>query len=193
MAAPTYNPGTLGGVFASGTSLGASKQLGTLIDLTAAWEGQLHCKMQTGASVSATAGVAWGVYHAYASTTITGTVNAGATTIPVASTTGLQVGQAIGLKQAGASVGEIVTISAISGSNLTVGATINSYANNDLVYQIEQTESYRVQPGGTNGSYSANSVYSKELYLPQSKYYIKATNQDATNAVTIEATLDTLT
>jgi hypothetical protein len=193
MPAPTYTPGALGNTIASGTSLGASKVLGTLVDLTAAWEGQLHCKMQTGGTVAAVAGVKWEVFHVYGSTTLSSGAAAGATSLAVASAAGLQVGQVIGLKQAGANVGETVTISAISGTTLTVSATTNAYAANDLVYLVEQAATTTVQPGSAAGTYAANTVYSKELYLPQGKYFARATNLDATNAVTIEATLDTLT
>ena len=43
-------------------------------------------------------------------------------------------------------------------------------------------------PAGT----ATVTVYSPKIYLPTGKYQVKLTNLDATNAVTVEATMDTV-
>jgi hypothetical protein len=196
MAAPTYSAGTLGNVI-SGVSLaaGGTKNTAALVDLTTVVGGALHCQMTTGATAP-TAATTFRCYRAYAataaspSTTLSAGVSAGATSLSVNSTGGINKGQQVAVVTASGLVGETVTVSSISGTTLTLSAgTINAYSTNDLVFLIEQTAS-----GGTvapGSSWVANTTYSTTIYPPSAWLWIvQAVNGDALQGVTVSVTLD---
>ena len=192
MAAPQYSPGTLGNFVATGTSLAAAGNFAALLDCSPDFEAQLTAGMETGGTVAATAGVTVSAYHTYGAapaTTLTSSTTAGtATVLPVASASGIKLGQYLGVDT------ELCLVTAVSGLNITVSKTQYAHASSANVYLIEQSPSATVQLSNPTGAaYAINSCYSKTLYLPTSKYWIVYVNLDATNAVTIEGTLDLFT
>ena len=196
MAAPTYSAGTPGNVI-SGVSLaaGGTKNTAALVDLTAVLGGALHCQMTTGATAP-TAATTFRCYRVYAATapspntTLSAGVSAGTGSLSVNSAGGINRGQQIAVVTASGLVGEIVTVSSISGTTLTLTAsTINSYSTNDLVFLVEQTAS-----GGTvapGSSWAPNTTYSTTIYPPSAWLWIvQATNADTSQAVVVSVTLD---
>jgi hypothetical protein len=195
MVAPIYvGAAAAGNLVATATSLAAGKNVGAPLDASAWFETQVSCSMQTGGTVAATAGVKWEFYHYYATTTTTGTLTAGFTSVPVTSGAKIQNGQKIIIYDA-TNLGELVTVTSGGGTaTLTTSAGNTNHTNPATVYIVEQTPSIVVQPGPASGtSYSTNTVYSKTVYCPTTKYFVLATNLDVTNAVTIEATHDDVT
>jgi hypothetical protein len=89
-------------------------------------------------------------------------------------------------------VGELATVSAISGTTLTVGALTNSYSTNDLVFLIEQNPTGGTcNPASSTGTWVANTTYSQSLYPPSSFLWILGvTNNDGTQTVTVSNTTD---
>jgi hypothetical protein len=196
MAAPTYSAGTPGNVI-NGVSLaaGGSKNSAALVDLSTVLGGALHCQMTTG-STAPTAATTFRCFRAYASTaaspstTLSAGASAGATSLSVNSASGINKGQQIAIITAAGLVGEIVTVSSISGTTLTLSAgMINNYSTNDLVFLIEQTAS-----GGTvapGSSWAANTTYSTTIYPPSAWLWIvQAINADTAQAVVVSVTLD---
>ncbi len=191
MAAPSMTLGSPGNLLAQ-VALGASKNMGVYLDVTTIFEAEPHCKLFTGATApSATAGVKWEAYHVYGSTTLNGAIAAGVTSVVVTSATGVQVGQRIAIGGA-AGTGEVVTVSAVAGTTLTVSATQYAHGASDPVYLIEQTATASMQPGPATGStYAANTCYSKTLYLQTTRYFLLATNLDATSATSMSTRSNT--
>jgi hypothetical protein len=196
MAAPTYSAGTPGNVFNNvPLAAGGSKNVAALVDLTTVVGGALHCKMLTGATppTQATTFRCFRVYAATAaapSAMLSGTATAGTTSLPVNSSAGVSSGQQIAIVTAAGLVGEIVTVTSVSGTTLTLSAgTINAYSTGDLVFLVEQTAS-----GGTiapGGSWVANAVYSTSIYPPAAWLWIvQAVNADTAQSVTVSATVD---
>jgi hypothetical protein len=151
--------------------------------------------MTTGATAptAATTFLCFRVYAATATTpnaTLSGAVSAGATSISVNSAAGISKGQQVAIVTAAGLVGEIVTVSTVSGTTLTLSAgTINGYSSGDLVFLVEQTASGgSVAPGG---SWAANTTYSTSIYPPAAwLWVVQAQNTDAVQAVTVSVTLD---
>jgi hypothetical protein len=196
MAAPTYSAGALGNVI-NNVPLGAGgqKNAAALVDLSTVLGGALHCQMTTG-STAPTAATTFRCFRAYASTaaapstTLSAGASGGATSLSVNSASGINKGQQIAIVTAAGLVGEIVTVSSISGQTLTLSAgTINSYSTGDLVFLIEQTAS-----GGTvapGSSWAANTTYSTTIYPPSAWLWIvQALNADTAQAVNVSVTLD---
>src|SRR5579885_1110256 len=156
MPAPVYSAGTYGNVINSVTAA-AGKTIAAFLDLSTAIEGQVNCEVVTGGTAP-TAGTAFSAYRAYAAggsppITLSAAALAGATSISVSSATGLHVGQNIALQQAGGSkLGEIVSISAVSGTTVTISATINSYGTGDAVYLMSQTAVTGATPSSPAGT-----------------------------------------
>jgi hypothetical protein len=151
--------------------------------------------MATGATAP-TAPTTFRCFRVYAATattpnaTLSGAVSAGATSISVSSAAGISKGQQIAIVTAAGLVGEIVTVSAVSGTTLTLSAgTINGYSSGDLVLLVEQAASGgTVSPGS---SWTANAVYSTSIYPPSAWLWVlQAVNTDTAQAVTVSATLD---
>jgi hypothetical protein len=196
MAAPTYSAGTPGNVI-NGVALaaGGTKNTAALVDLSTVLGGALHCQMTIG-STAPTAATTFRCFRAYAATaaspgtTLSAAASSGATTLSVNSASGINRGQQIAILTAAGLVGEVVTVSSISGATLTLAAgTINGYSTNDLVFLIEQTAS-----GGTvapGSSWAANTTYSTTIYPPSAWLWIvQAVNADPAQAVTVSVTLD---
>jgi hypothetical protein len=177
-----------GNLIPSQTAVAAAGGFGIYLDASADFEAQVTTKFETGSAVSTTAGVVASAYHVYGSTTLGAAAAAASTSITVASAAGLLPGQAIALPN------ELVTI----GSTYTIGSTTvpvsalkYGYASAASVYLVEQTPSASVQLANPTGAaYAASTAYSKTLYLGTSRYFVYLTNLDATNAVTVEATVD---
>jgi hypothetical protein len=193
MAAPTYSAGTYGGVI-SAVSVAHGATTAALVDLTTKMDGALLCKILTGTS-PITVATTFKLYRitcataAASNTTLSASASAGATSLSVNSATGISKNCVIAVVTASGLVGEIVTVSTVSGTTLTVTATINAYSTNDLVFLIEQTPTTTVQPGT---SWSANTEYSVSIYPPLSMLWIiAAANGDSSNSVTVTVNLDT--
>jgi hypothetical protein len=196
MAAPTYSAGTPGNVINGiGLASGGTKNSAALVDLSTVLGGALHCQMTTG-STAPTAATTFRCFRAYASTvaspsmTLSAAASSGSTTLSVNSASGINRGQQIAIVTAAGLVGEIATVSSISGATLTLAVgTINAYSTNDLVFLIEQTAS-----GGTvapGSSWAANTTYSTTIYPPSAWLWIvQAVNADTAQAVTASVTLD---
>ena len=197
MPSPVYAAGTYGNVI-SGVTAAAGKTIAAFLDLSSAIEGQVTCEVVTGATAP-TAGTAFAAYRAYAAggsppITLSAAASAGATSITVSSATGLHVGQNIALQQAaGSKLGEVVAISAISGTTVTISATINSYSVGDGVYLMSQIAVNGVMPASPTGTWAANKDYSAPMYLGTGQYIIAAANTDSTQSVTVSTTVDKVT
>lgn len=193
MPSPTYSPGTLGNVL-NGASLAAGKNAAALVDLIGNIGAGLDCQFTTGAT-AITAPVTFACYRAKATTaagntTISGTVTAGSTSASVASAAGIGKGQLVALIAASTGVGEIVTVSSVAGTTLTLAAgTTNAYAASDKVFLVEQAPSGGSAAPGT--SWAANTTYGTSIYPPSDFVWVlQAKNTDSGQAVTISATLD---
>lgn len=189
MASPVFSAfASPGNLIPSQTSVAKSGGFGALVDASAVFEAQVTTKFETGSAVSTTAGVVSSAYHVYGSTTLGAAVSATATSITVASAAGLLPGQQIALPS------EIVTIASTyttGSTTVPVSALQYSYASGASVYLIEQTPSASVQLASPSGAaYAVSTAYAKTLYLGTSRYFVYLTNLDATNGVTVEATLD---
>ena len=197
MPAPVYSAGTVGNVI-NGVSVAHGATIAAFLDLSTAIEGQVNCEIATGASAP-TAGTAFSAYRAYAAgssppITLSAGVTAGATSISVSSVTGLHQGQNIALQQVGGSkLGEVVSISAISGTTVTISATINAYSASDAVYLMGQTPVTGVTPSSPAGTWAANKDYSAPMYLGTGQYILAANNADSAQSVTVSATVDKVT
>ncbi len=193
MAAPTYSAGSYGGVI-NAVSVAHGANSAALVDLSTKLGGALLCKILTAASAITTATTfsAYRISGATASgnTTLSAGASGGATSLSVNSATGIGKNTVIAVVTASGLVGELVTVTNVSGSTLTVNATINAYSTNDLVFLIEQTPSGgSVAPGL---SWAANTEYSTTIYPPAAFLWILAAkNGDGSNSVTVTVTLDT--
>jgi hypothetical protein len=192
MAAPTYSAGSYGCVI-NAVSVTHGSNTAALVDLSTKLGGALLCKILTAATAITTA-TTFSLYRitcatASGNTTLSGNASAGATSLTVNSATGISKNCIIAVVTAGGLVGEIVTVSNVSGTTLTVTATINAYSTNDLVFLIEQTATATCAPGG---SWAANTEYSQSLYPPAAfLWIIAAKNADSTQSVTVTVNLDT--
>jgi hypothetical protein len=192
MAAPTYSAGSLGNVINAITvTKGANSA--ALVDLSTVLGGALLCKILTSSPVI-TAAVTFGCYRvtgatATGNTTLLAAASAGATTLSVRSASGIGKNTVIAVVKAAGLVGELVAVSNVSGTTLTVAATINAYSINDLVFLIEQTPSGgSVSPGS---AWAASTEYSTTIYPPAAWLWIVAAkNNDASNSAAITVTLD---
>jgi len=194
MAAPTYSAGSYGGVI-NAVSVAHGANTAALVDLTNKLGGALLCKILT-AAPAITSAVTFSCYRvtcataASSNTTLFAGASSGATTLSVNSAAGISKNCTIAVVTASGSVGELVTVTNVSGTTLTVSATINAYGTNDLVFLIEQTAS-----GGTvapGSSWAANSEYSTTIYPPAAfLWIIAAKNGDSTNSATVTVNLDT--
>ena len=198
MPSPVYSAGTPGNLL-SAVSIAAGKNSAAFLDISTCIEGQVTCELVTSSQpASATIFSAYRAYAAGASAPITTTASAAAsaTSLSVSSTTGLSVGQTIALVSASTKVGELTTISVISGTTLTVGtltAAAGTYASGSLVYLIAQTPAFVVSPSNpSSGSWSANSDYSAEVFLGPSQWIVAANNGSAVT-VMVNATVDKIT
>ncbi len=193
MAAPTYSQGTYGGII-NAVSVAHGTNIAALIDLTLKLGGALLCKFLTGSS-AITAALNFKLYRVTCAlagtpnTTLTSGYSAGATSIAVASVTGVSKNCIIMLSPAAGGLGEIVTVSNISALTLTVSATVNAYSSGDYVFLLEQTSTISIAPGS---SWAASTEYSQSIYPPAAWLWcLQAQNTDSTNAVTVTANLDT--
>lgn len=196
MAAPTYSAGTPGNVFNNvSLAAGGGKNVAALVDLSTVLGGALHCQVATGATAP-TAATTFRCLRVYAATaaapnaTLSAATTAGAASIAVSSVAGISRGQQVAIVTAAGLAGEIVTVSAISGTALTLSAgTLNTYSAGDLLFLIEQAASGgTVAPGST---WTANTVYSTSIYPPAAWVWIvQASNADTAQAVTVSVTLD---
>jgi hypothetical protein len=205
MPSPVYSAGTAGNVI-SGVSVAKGANAAAFLDLSTVIEGQLSCEVVTG--TAPTAGTVFSAYRAYAAgaaapISLSSAVTAGATSVSVASRTGLSVGQNVALWHGTAPTsGEIVNVTAISGSGpytLTItgsgsgNGTTYSYASGDGVYLMGQTAAFALMPSGTTGTWAANKDYSASMFLGTGQWIIAANNTDATQTVTVNATCDRVT
>ena len=183
MASPVMGALPSPGNLIASASLAASASTGILFDCTSVFEGQLDVSDTTGGTAASTSGLTVGVYHIAASTTLSTSYSSGVTSIAVASATGINKGQKIAL---GGTNGEIVTVSAISGTTLTVSTTQYAHST-DPVYLIDQTASIGPVTLGYNLT-AANTTYSQAFFVPTAYWWLSVANTDVTNAITIAVT-----
>ena len=194
MPAPVSVAGSYGNLINS-VPVAAGATVGAFLDLSstgnAAIEARMSCEFQT----SGTAPVLPVIFSSYlvkgTPTTVWSCTNS--TTIAVASKSGMNVGQKIALQQAsGSLLGEIATISAISGTGpytLTVFTLINTYSASDNVYLIDQTGCFPVTPGS---SWAINSNYSASVFLGTGRWFVGVNNTTPTS-VTASVSYDETT
>lgn len=169
-------------------SLAASANIGAYYDASAVIESQVVVIETTGTAAS-TSGVSVSAYRVYATgTTTTGTtsangtgLSASGTSVTVASVSGIHVGQQIVIEN------EIVTVSAITTLTLTISALKRAHANGVAVYIITQTPPV-TYPVLAQNLTASNTTYSEEAVLWTGRWYVSATNLDASNVVTIAFT-----
>jgi hypothetical protein len=192
MAAPTYSAGSLGNVI-NAVNVVKGGNSAALVDLSTVLGGALLCKILTGAA-PITVPFTFGCYRvtgatAAGKTTLTAAAVVGASSLTVASASGIGKSAVIAVVKAATLLGELVTVTNVNGTTLTVSPLINAYSINDLVFLIEQTPSGGVVAPGS--SWVANTEYSTTIYPPAAWLWIVAAkNGDATNAVTVTVTLD---
>jgi hypothetical protein len=200
MPSPVYAAGTPGNLI-SGVSVaaGGTKTVAAFLDISTCVEGQVTCEMTTGTTAPPTLGTTFSAYKAYAAgasapITLTASAAASSTSLSVSNTTDLHAGQQVALVSASTKVGELVTISAISGTTLTVGATTYGYNSGDLLYLAAQTASFAVQPTNpSTGTWAPSKDYSSVLFLGPSQWIIAANNTDTAQPVTVNVTYDRIT
>lgn len=179
---------TPGSVIASqALAAGVTKNIAAVIDNTAGFETHLTCVHAPTTAPSATSGVKQELYEVYGLTTLTNSPSAGGTSITVASATGLYLGMKIMVGD------EIVTISAISGLTITIGALIRAHNSGNYVWIFAQTPTVVGPVLGQNLT-TANSCYSgPALYIPTGEFVLVLTQNDASVATTVEATSRSIT
>lgn len=201
MPSPVYSAGTPGNLM-SGVTVPFGKTVAAFLDLSTDVEGQVTCEMVTGVTAP-TAPTVFGAYKAYAAgasapITLTAAVAVGATSLPLSGATGLHQNQMIALISASTGEGEIVTLTAApSGTgaqSIACSATINAYAQNDLVYLIAQTPSLTRAPSNPSTlAWVVNSDYSAEMEIGAAKWVIGASNTDGAQSTTVTITVDKIT
>jgi hypothetical protein len=172
-------------------SIAASSERAVPYNISTKFEAHVTCHSQMGGTVAATTGVRFEVYQYYGSTTTTASSSAGATSISVASATGIVKGARLGIWDA-TNGGEILEVSNVSGTTLTVAATKYNHTNGANVYVIETTPTITVQPGPNSGNYAADKVYSKMIQFGTGLWFVRAVNLDASNAHTVELSAATI-
>jgi hypothetical protein len=192
MAAPTYSAGSLGNGI-NAVSLAHGTSIACLIDGTTILAWAATCQLLTGSS-AITAAVNFSLYRAPGQTasapqtTLSAGPSSGATSISVTSATGVGKNCILAIIPAAGGLGEIVTVSNVSGTTLTVAALTNGYSSGDYVFFIDQAATAAVAPGS---SWAANTEYSQSIYSPSNMLYILGVkNTDGTNAATITVTID---
>jgi hypothetical protein len=198
MPAPVSSPAANAGNLVSPMSLAASKNFVAVVDASNLIEAQVSCEVTTGGTAP-TVGVTFSACKAYAAGAtgsappITLTASSTSTTLPVSSTTGLQVGQSIAVVASATGIGESATIVSISGSTVTTGTLENSYVSGAYVYTYDRTPSFVVTPAvpSTNAQ-ASNSDYSSPLFLGPAKWVIVAQG-DTAQAATVTITVDKIT
>ncbi len=182
MAAPTYSIGTN---ILNGLSLAAGKNAAALIDLSTVIQGLVWVQVETG-TTAPTVGTSFSLRRvigakATGNTTITnsGGIASGATSMTVGSATNITKNRSIALISASTLVGEIVNVSAISGTILTISATENAYNQSDLVFLVEYAGSGGTIVPSNSGTWSASTSYDTTLYPPIGVWILHAINGDA--------------
>jgi hypothetical protein len=197
MPSPVYSAGAPGNLI-NGLSVPHGQTVAAFLDLSTSIEGRLTCEIATGATApgSGTVFVAYPVYGNATPVTLSAGVSAGATSLSVSSVTGMHPGQRIALQQAsGSKLGEIVTVSAVGGTTLTLAAgTSNSYLTGDGIYLMNQTPlPATALPEAAGGGWAANSDYSQPMYLGTGQYIVIASNTDGAQSVTVSVSVDKIT
>jgi hypothetical protein len=196
----TYNASTYGSSLINQLSVAAGKNAATIVDLTGKTAGMILCKILCGASAP-TVATTFSLYRlpSQASgsapiTTLSAGPSSGATSISVVSATGISTKCAILVVSASTGLGELVTVTGVSGTTLTVNALVNSYSSGAYVFVMEQTASGgSIAPGS---SWAASTEYSCSIYTPSfvtgagALWGLVVVNGDGTNAVTVTANLD---
>lgn len=201
MPSPVYSAGTPGNLI-SGLTIAKSTTVAAFLDLSTCVEGQVTCEVATGATAP-TAATTFGAYKAYAAgpsapITLTGTVNAGAASLPLSGVAGLHQNQKVALIAAATGQGEVVTItgapSGAGAQSLGCTTTLNAYSANDKVYLMSRAASSSVSPSDpANQGWSASTDYSGELFLGPAQWIIGISNTDTAQSVTVSLTVDKIT
>jgi hypothetical protein len=196
-----YVASTYGSSLINGVSVAAGKNVATIVDLTAKTAAMLLCKILVGGTAP-TIATTFNLYRLPSQvngsspiTTITTGVSIGATGITLSSMTGITGKCVLLLINQSTGVGELVTVTSISGApTISCAALTNAYTTGAYVFVMEQTASGgSVQPGS---SWVANTEYSTSIYPPSfvqgagGLWAIVATNGDSTNAVTVNCNMD---
>lgn len=162
---------------------------------------QLTVELITG-SIAPTAGTTFNAFKAYADgssapITFTSSAAVGAVSLSISSKSGLSPGQSLCLQQASGAtkVGEVVTVSAISGSSApytltTASGIANNYSTGDNLYFMANVPTFSTMPSSTAGTWAASSDYATYLPLPTGQWVIQARNTDSTTTVIVNATSD---
>ena len=202
----SYVASTYGSSLINQVSVAAGKNAAAIVDLTTKTAGFLLCKILCGSSPP-TVATTFSLYHlpsqagiASPITTVTSSVSAAATSFSVGSATGISTKCTLIMVNPATGLGELVTVTGVSGTTLTVNALINNYTSATggvyaNIFVMEQSTTYPLQPGT---SWAASTEYSATMYVPGfalsagALFAVVALNGDATYAVTVTCNLDYL-
>lgn len=195
MAAPTYQPGTAGNIVPEGTSLAAGKAVAALMDFSTILQASVQAKLTTGAT--APTNPTTFNFHKVANATaagntlLTANIAAATTSVPVASSAGIAIGEKVALISAATGRGELVTVDSTTSTTLTLGAgTVNAYSTNDKVFRIDQTPgaaSIGLGPGVAINTTTSLSRRPDSAWV----WILNVTNTDNAQTVTVAASYDT--
>jgi hypothetical protein len=192
MAAPVYSAGTFGNVV-SNVSVAHGTVIGAFVNVPTDVECQLSCFVLPGAT-QPTVITVFSAYKVVAAYPIPITaVGSGTLTIgSTPATVGLFAKMEIGIQQVGGSkLGEIATITSITGDVLTVPTIVSGgYSIGDSIYSIEQTPSFTVPPASPTFVYAPSTPESAALFLPPAPWFIGVNNADTLQAIAVYMTSD---
>jgi hypothetical protein len=197
-----YNPATYGSSLINQVSVAHGANTAAIVDMTAKTAGILLCQLVT-ASSAITVATTFSLYRLSGQTasspitTLSAGPSSGATSISVVSATYIPTKCTILLIPAAGGAGELVTVTNVSGTTLTVNALINAYSSGAYVFVMEQTATGgTIAPSSSTGTWAATTEYSASIYPPSfvqgagALWAIVASNGDASNSVTITVNLD---
>jgi hypothetical protein len=190
MSSPTYATGT---VVLNNVTLTHGQNAAALVDFSTDIQGMLWCQMVTGtAPTTGTTFTLRRCVKALASglTTLSAGPSSGATSLSVNSAALITKGCSIAVLSASTKVGEVVIVTSVSGTTLTVPAIINGYSTGDLVFLIDVGSGGATTPGS---SWANNASYDNTLEPPVGIYVIEALNGDGTQTVNVTAVTDLTT
>jgi hypothetical protein len=201
MPSPVYSAGTSGNLV-NGVSVAKQTTIAAFLDLSSCVEGQVSCEMTAGSTApsAATYFSACRIAHASNPTTINASASTGATSVTVASNTGLRAGQQVLIQQAtGSKSGELVTITSVSSTTIGVsgtgtgGGTLYAYSSGDAFYPCDSVATAAIAPQAPGGGWSNNGDYSASIFLGTGYWAIAVNNSDSAQAVTVTASVDKVT
>lgn len=199
MPAPTFSPGTYGGLLQN-ISVSPQTTVAVFVSTATIVASSITCELQTGATAP-TAPTTFALREIYAQgspqlTVGNGGIAAGGTSLPVSSALGLHQNQQVLIISSALTYGEIVTItSAPSGTaaqTLTCSPVTYPYAAGDNIYLMAlATSANQISPSSPNTqTWSTDSNYSATLHPEPAQYALVANNTDTAATVIVSASIN---